>query len=74
MSVNPYCICDQCYECDGTGTVWFSCTGENLSSHRSDDMDEPETCQSCHGSGLDAYDPDCPIHGDDDDYYDEEEE
>lgn len=61
------CICDLCLECNGTGTIWWSCTGEYLGAHRSDDLDEPETCDSCHGSGLDASDPDCPIHGDD--YY-----
>jgi hypothetical protein len=52
------CRCVRCSECNGTGTVWFSFGspayggGQYLGSHRSDDMDEMETCDECRGSGI----------------------
>lgn len=50
------CECVRCDECDGTGTVWFAFPGPDkgryLGRHRSDDLDEPETCNQCDGSGL----------------------
>jgi len=60
------CYCAVCFECDGTGTVWYSSNGKFLWHHRCDDMDEPETCPECYGSGVEIY-GDCPIHGYDDD-------
>ena len=46
------CTCIPCSECDGTGTVWYSFSGEYLGKHRCDDLDELETCSECHGSGI----------------------
>jgi hypothetical protein len=62
------CDCAVCFECNGSGTVWYGSNGEFLGPHRCDDMDEPETCPECHGIGREIYE-DCPIHG-----YDEEDE
>lgn len=47
------CQCVRCPECGGTGNVWFEFGGEAyLGSSRSDDMDEMESCDHCHGSGT----------------------
>jgi len=44
------CTCIPCSECRGSGTVWFSFSGKYLGSHRSDDLDEMDTCDECRGS------------------------
>ena len=51
------CECVSCSSCGGTGNVWFAFPGpdrggEYLGSHRSDDLDEMETCMECGGSGT----------------------
>ena len=46
------CSCIQCDECEGTGSIYVSFTGEYLGKNRCDDMDEMETCDECDGSGL----------------------
>ncbi len=51
------CTCEICAECEGTGNVWFAFPGPDrggkyLGNHRSDDLDELETCEWCHGSGI----------------------
>lgn len=46
------CTCINCPDCGGTGTVWFSFDGTYLGCHRSDDLDNLETCDSCRGSGI----------------------
>lgn len=51
------CECVRCSGCEGTGNVWFSFPGADrggkyLGNHRSDDLDEMETCMECGGSGI----------------------
>ena len=46
------CTCVSCPECRGTGTVWFSFSGEYLGSSRYDDMDDLDICPECEGSGV----------------------
>ena len=51
------CECVSCADCGGTGNVWFSFPGpdrggEYLGNHRSDDLDEMDTCMRCGGSGT----------------------
>lgn len=46
------CTCVSCSSCRGTGNVWFTFNGKYLGNHRSDDMDQLETCYDCDGSGL----------------------
>lgn len=51
------CECVVCAECRGSGTVWFAFPGPDnggkyLGNHRSDDLDEMDTCYTCYGSGL----------------------
>lgn len=50
------CKCVSCGECDGTGNVWYSFPGpprgRYLGRHRSDDLDEMETCDQCRGRGI----------------------
>ena len=46
------CKCVPCDECDGTGTVWFSFSGEYLGNNHCDDLDELDTCEECGGSGI----------------------
>lgn len=46
------CTCTPCQECEGTGRVWFSFSGEYLRKRRMDDMDEMETCEECNGTGI----------------------
>ena len=48
------CRCVQCGECGGSGIVWYSFTGEYLGNHRSDDLDDLDTCPECHGLGIDG--------------------
>jgi len=47
------CTCTSCKGCGGTGNVWFSMTGEYIGNHHWDDLDELETCEECHGTGID---------------------
>lgn len=53
------CSCTPCQECDGSGRVWFAFDGTYLRRHRCDDMDEMETCEECHGSGIDEMCDEC---------------
>jgi hypothetical protein len=46
------CACVACEECGGSGHVWRSFSGKYLGNHRCDDLDELETCEECHGSGI----------------------
>jgi hypothetical protein len=41
------CSCISCKECNGTGNVWRSFSGEYLGSNRSDDLDKMEACSRC---------------------------
>lgn len=53
------CTCTPCKECNGTGHIWFSFTREYLGRHRCDDLDNLETCEECHGSGVDEICDEC---------------
>ena len=53
MSKECTCIC--CFECNGSGTVWFDCGGRYLGQSHSDDLDELETCESCGGTGVEDW-------------------
>jgi hypothetical protein len=46
------CTCVSCFECCGTGTVWFSFNGDYLGYYRCDDMDDMQICPECEGSGI----------------------
>ena len=50
------CKCISCSECGGTGNVWFSFPGPDggkyLGNHRSDDLDEMDSCPQCEGRGI----------------------
>jgi len=53
------CKCIICLECDGSGAVWYSFTGEHLGNHRCDDLDILETCPVCNGQGIEEMCDDC---------------
>lgn len=46
------CKCARCVGCGGSGTVWRDIGGKFLGDHRCDDLDSPEMCESCGGSGI----------------------
>jgi RecJ-like exonuclease len=46
------CTCISCSACGGSGHIWFSFSGRYLGQHRSDDLDEMDTCEECRGRGL----------------------
>ena len=46
------CKCVTCPECNGTGNVWYSFSGEYKGPNRCDDLDEMDCCQECGGDGL----------------------
>lgn len=50
------CTCVSCPECHGGGFVYYSFPGigggQYLGTHRSDDLDEMETCDVCRGRGI----------------------
>lgn len=46
------CECDYCPDCDGSGQVFFSFSGEYLGTRRCDDLDTMESCDECGGSGV----------------------
>jgi hypothetical protein len=46
------CTCVSCGACDGSGSVWYSFSGEYLGNSRCDDLDDLQTCDECNGSGL----------------------
>lgn len=46
------CTCVSCGECAGSGSVWFSFSGQYLGNNRSDDLDDLRTCDECNGSGI----------------------
>ncbi len=51
------CECVRCPDCKGTGNVWFSFGGKRyLGAHRSDDLDEMETCENCSNGILETCD------------------
>lgn len=52
------CTCKICKACNGTGIIWISLNGDILGS-RSDDMDEPEDCSQCMGSGFEEACDEC---------------
>ena len=53
------CQCEICPECNGSGTVWTSFSGEYLGNNRYDDLDELDTCPVCDGDGLSYFCPEC---------------
>ena len=53
------CECIPCPQCNGTGTIWISFSGEYLGSHRCDDLDEMDGCEACGGSGVDSFCDEC---------------
>ncbi len=57
MTLN--CKCIICAECDGTGNIWISFSGEYLGNHRCDDQDEIEECPECDGNGISDMCDDC---------------
>jgi len=46
------CICESCSMCDGTGGYYVDFRGRFQGVHRSDDLSDLETCDSCRGSGV----------------------
>lgn len=46
------CTCTTCADCNGSGNVWWSFSGEYLGNSRCDDLDELETCDECDGTGI----------------------
>ncbi len=46
------CTCILCNECEGTGMVWYSFSGEYLWNHLCDGFGSLETCEVCEGTGL----------------------
>lgn len=46
------CSCIPCDECKGTGSIWFSISGEYLGHHRCDDLDQMDICPDCDGEGI----------------------
>lgn len=46
------CTCVGCIDCEGTGNVWWSLSGEYLGNTHCDDMDELEHCDECSGTGI----------------------
>lgn len=46
------CTCTTCRECEGSGFIFFSMSGEYLGSHHMDDLDQLEVCESCSGRGI----------------------
>lgn len=51
------CECVRCGLCGGSGNVWFAFPGPDrggrfLGNHRSDDLDEMDTCPECYGAGI----------------------
>lgn len=53
------CKCVSCGDCNGTGTIWVSMSGEYLGNNRCDDFDELESCDECGGSGVIEYCDEC---------------
>ena len=52
VTEEPKCTCVSCAECNGTGDVWISFSGEYMGRYRCDDLDELEMCADCGGSGI----------------------
>src|SRR5436190_5828639 len=52
MSDSMACECVMCSACGGSGHIWVDFSGRYLGQHRSDDLDEMESCDSCHGAGV----------------------
>lgn len=46
------CECVRCGACGGTGTIWVDFAGRYLGNRRCDDLDQPEPCEDCGGSGI----------------------
>jgi RecJ-like exonuclease len=46
------CQCNLCGHCNGTGTVWLSFRDTVPHARRTDDLDEPEPCNVCEGTGV----------------------
>jgi hypothetical protein len=53
------CSCVPCKQCNGTGTIWISFSGEYLGSHRCDDLDEMDGCEFCDGTGVESWCDEC---------------
>jgi len=59
------CECVMCSACGGSGHIWLDFKGRYLGQHRSDDLDEMESCESCQGTGVTEM---CGYCSDPDDY------
>jgi hypothetical protein len=46
------CTCERCCMCEGTGGYYVDSRGRFQGVHRSDDMEDLETCEFCGGSGV----------------------
>jgi DnaJ-class molecular chaperone len=46
------CECVTCPSCGGSGNYYVDRNGSFVGQHRSDDLQELETCDECRGSGL----------------------
>jgi DnaJ-class molecular chaperone len=46
------CECVSCAECHGSGTIFVDLRGHYVGAGMRDDMDEPESCDGCRGSGI----------------------
>ena len=46
------CTCVPCDECNGTGWVWRSFSGEYLGNSRCDDLDTLDVCPVCDGERI----------------------
>lgn len=48
------CTCEECHVCKGSGNLWFNWRGVFIGASRTSDHDEMETCDNCHGRGIEA--------------------
>jgi len=46
------CTCERCADCHGSGLMWRAFRSTELRLHRTDDLDDPETCPCCNGEGT----------------------
>lgn len=54
------CSCTPCSECKGSGTVFYSFSGDYLgNNHRMDDMDELAVYEECGGTRIENMCDEC---------------
>ena len=46
------CTCVSCIDCNGTGSCWYSISGDYLGNAHCDDLDDLRDCEECRGSGI----------------------